>query len=326
VINQNRSTSLTEDLPLRTNARLAILYLAVSLYQFVFLPLCLLPLSLTWAWTLLPLIFLNNPYWSLIHEAIHDLFHPIPHINALFGRAAGVLFGSPFRLLRLSHLLHHKLNRTPMEATDIFDPLKSSKLRAGLGYYTQIFGGLYLAEIFSPVLFFLPRRLLRSFNGRFIKRDTLTGILMQSLISDASIREIRTDALLILGWFGFALWCYESHWPLLVGVLAARAFLISFLDNVYHYRTPVNDTLYASNLWLPERCAKLLLNFNFHGVHHDNPAVPWKHLPSVFCERAEIYHGNYFAAAARQLDGPVALEELAVQGSNVQRFNVEMGH
>ena len=32
----------------------------------------------------------------------------------------------------------------------------------------------------------------------------------------------------------------------------------------------------------------------------------------VFYEGAEIYHGNYFAAAACQLNGPVALQDLPV--------------
>jgi fatty acid desaturase len=62
-----------------------------------------------------------------------------------------------------------------------------------------------------------------------------------------------------------------------------------------------------------------------HGIHHRNPAVPWKGLPSVFREHGAVYHGNYLAAAARQLNGPVALQELAVQSSNVQKFKVGMG-
>ncbi len=95
-------------------------------------------------------------------------------------------------------------------------------------------------------------------------------------------------------------------------MLGTHGLFISFLDNVYHYRTPVNDIFYDSNLWLPGPCAKLLLNFNLHGIHHQNPAVPWNRLPLVFYEGAEIYHGNYFAAAPRQLNGPVALQDLTV--------------
>jgi hypothetical protein len=47
----------------------------------------------------------QQSYWSLIHEAIHDLFHPERRVNAFFGRALSILFGSPFQILRLSHLL-----------------------------------------------------------------------------------------------------------------------------------------------------------------------------------------------------------------------------
>lgn len=99
------------------NTALAVIHFTVYVYQFLILPLWLLPLDASWSWTLLPLAFMHNPYWSLIHEAIHDLFHPAPGINMLFGRAAAVAFGAPFRILRLSHLLHHKLNRTPMAAS-----------------------------------------------------------------------------------------------------------------------------------------------------------------------------------------------------------------
>ena len=65
--------------------------------------------------------------------------------------------------------------------------------------------------------------------------------------------------------------------PLLFLALLARGFLISFLDNVYHYETPVSDVFYAKNLRLAAPLAKLLLNFNFHGIHHVNPAIPWLH-------------------------------------------------
>jgi fatty acid desaturase len=311
--------------PSGINLTLAAFHFAVNVYQFLVVPVWLLPLDAAWAWTLLPLAFLHNSYWSLIHEAIHDLFHPALRVNMLFGRMAGVLFGAPFRILRLSHLLHHKLNRTPMEATELFDPAKSSRCRAALGYYFQILGGLYLVEFLSSVLFFLPRSWIQGFNKRFIAPDSVSRILMQNWTSNESIREIRTDGMLVLGWLGFSLWCYGEHWPLLLAILGSRGFFISFLDNVYHYRTPVNDIFYASNLWLPAPCAKLLLNFNLHGVHHQNPAVPWNRLSLVFYERAEVYHGNYFVAAAWQLNGPVALQELTVQGSNVQKFKVGTG-
>jgi fatty acid desaturase len=310
----DRSAAVTsggvKEIPTTVNISLAICHAAINLYQFFILPWWLLPSDHRWAWTLLPLAVLSNPFWSLIHEAIHDLFHSNRKVNATFGRALSVMFGSPFRILRLSHLLHHKLNRTPIEATELYDKENSSLLVAASGYYFQILGGLYLVELVSPLLFFFPRLWVRKVKTRFIKPESVTGILMQNWTQEEAVREIRIDGLIILVWLGLSRFCYGTDWPLLAAVLVTRGFLISFLDNVYHYRTPVNEIFYAANLRLPKALARVLLNFNFHGLHHQNPAIPWIRLPGTFREQARSFQGNYFAAAARQLCGPVALQEL----------------
>ncbi|MGE5305600.1 MAG: fatty acid desaturase family protein [Alphaproteobacteria bacterium] len=306
----NEAVANENFIPGRINIGLALLYTALNVGQFFVLPAFVFQNDLRWAWALLPIALLNNPYWSLLHEAIHDLFHPDSRINLLFGRTLSVMFGSPFCILRLSHLLHHKLNRTPIEGTEFYQRGKVSVVSAAAGYYFQILGGLYLVEFLSPLLFFLPRAWLRKFAARGIKPNTVSAILMRSWTQDQPLHEIRTDGLLIGVWFGTALYCYGRNWPLLVAIVAARGLLISFLDNVYHYRTPVGDIFYAKNLWLPRPGATILLNFNLHGIHHRHPAVSWRGLPLLFREQAEIYEGNYFAASVRQLCGPVALQDL----------------
>jgi len=292
------------------NIALALSYAAIHLLQCFLLPLWLMPQDKRWAWLLLPLALLNNPYWSLLHEAIHDLFHPKRAVNSAFGRIVSVLFGSPFPVLRLSHLLHHKLNRTLQEATDPYEPGTVSWARAAWGYYFQILGGLYLGELMSSILFFLPKRLLRQYTARRVAADSVSGILLNNWLQDGVLHEIRTDGFLIVAMLGAAFYCYGEHWPLLVGVLAARALLISFLDNVYHYRTPINELFYAHNLWLPKFAEKCLLNFNLHGIHHRNPAIPWNRLPALFHGTNAAYQGDYFFAAVAQLRGPIAVGEL----------------
>ncbi len=84
-------------IPAAINLSLAAFYGAVNLYQFFILPLWLLPAYRAWALTLLPLALLTNPFWSLIHEAIHDLFHSNRAVNACAGRLLGMMFGAPFR-------------------------------------------------------------------------------------------------------------------------------------------------------------------------------------------------------------------------------------
>ena len=247
--------------------------MALNLYQFFILPFWLLPKNLAWAWTLLPAALLTNPFWSLIHEAIHDLFHPRRPVNVVFGRVLAMLFGSPFCILRMSHLLHHKLNRSPVEGTEYYDRAKSTRGAAAPGYYFQIFLGLYLVEILSPIFFLLPRRLLTGFKNRYIAATSVSALLLENWLGREALREIRLDGAATLALLALAFYDYGAHWPLLFLALLARGVLISFLDNVYHYETPVSDVFYAKNLRLAAPLAKLLLNFNFHGIHHVNPAI-----------------------------------------------------
>jgi fatty acid desaturase len=304
------AASSLKAIPIRLNGSLTAVHLLVNLYQFFVLPLYLLPLSLWWALTLVPVAALSNPLWSLVHEAIHDLFHPSFRVNVLAGRLLSIFFGAPFRVLRLSHLMHHRLNRSPLEGTELYDPNNTSRMRAGLGYYSQILGGLYLFEFVSPLPFFLPRKFLHLLAKRFFSGRTLAGMLVRSLVTEESIREIRTDGLTVLGLLGLSAACYGENWEFLATALITRAFLISFLDNVYHYRTPVDDVLYADNLWLPRPLSRALLHFNLHGLHHKNPSIPWVRLPEIFRSESRRFDGDYFTAALRQLSGPIPLWDL----------------
>jgi fatty acid desaturase len=307
---QEKARNSTAAIPAALNLSLAAGHLLANLYQFFLLPLLLLPLSPWWALTILPLAALNNPFWSLIHEAIHDMLHPSRRVNRAAGRALAVFFGSPFLILRLSHLLHHKLNRAPIEATELYAPEKTSRTRAALGYFWQILGGLYILEFISPLLFFLPRFILRRMERRYFSGTDLAGYLMKGLMRDDAIREMRVDGVATAVLVAASAASYGAYWPLLVALLLGRAFLISFLDNVYHYGTPIDDTFYARNLSLPRALSAGLLHFNFHGIHHQNPAVPWIGLPQAFRDQSARFEGEYFAAARRQFSGPLTRSEM----------------
>ena len=88
-------------------------------------------------------------------------------------------------------------------------------------------------------------------------------------------------------------------------------FLISFMDNVYHYGTRLHATVSGHNLRLPRILSTFVLNFNLHRVHHLSPKVPWTQLPAVFAERSEKFDRGFFSAAINQLYGPIAITELA---------------
>lgn len=287
------------------NMSLAAAHLTANLFQFFILPLYLLPASRWWALALVTLALLNNPFWSLIHESIHDLLHPSRRVNRAVGRTLALFFGAPLLVLRLSHLLHHKLNRSLIEATEVYAPEKTSRRRAALGYFANILGGLYLLELASPLMFFLPRAVLRRIEKKHFMGADLPGNLMRGLMRAEAVSEMRTDGIAILILFGASAFCYGANWPFLIAALALRAFLISFLDNVYHYETPIGDTFYARNLSLPHFFSLGLLHFNLHGVHHRNPSIPWAGLPEAFSQQGLVLDGGYLVAALAQMRGPI---------------------
>jgi len=306
------------------NYSLAGLCIFLNLFQFFILPLYLLPKSIWWGVSLIPIACLNNPFWALLHEAIHDLFNSSGRINLAFGRLLSIFFGSPFHVLRLTHLSHHKFNRSPMErGTEIYDPAKASRAKASFRYFFYIFCGLYLLEVSSTFIFFLPSNIFRKMRQRLLDQGNIQEKwLAKKFMDDKLVRQVRADGMAICLIFVLSAFCFGTHWRLLISLLMVRTFLISFLDNVYHYRTPVQVTVSGHNLFLPRMFSRLVLHFNLHRVHHANPTVPWIKLPDFFAQQSETFDRGFFIAALDQLSGPIALSDAALPaaiGSNARR-------
>ena len=298
--------------PEKVNFSLAAIQAFANIFQLFILPLYLLEKGISWTLVIIPISILNNPFWALIHEAIHDVFSSSRRTNAAAGRLLSIFFGSPFHVLRLTHLSHHKFNRSPLEkGTEVYDPATSPKLGANFKYFFYIFSGLYLLEVSSTLPFFLPNKIFHRLGRRLAEYGNAQEKWLAAKFMDAkTVREIRLDGIAILLMFGLSAFCYGTHWRVLVGVLAIRIFLISFMDNVYHYGSTLNVTISGHNLWLPRILSMLILNFNFHRIHHRNPAVPWSKLPELFAADADRYDRGLLTAAVDQLRGPIAISEL----------------
>jgi len=301
-----------QSIPRKLNFSVATIQVFVNVFQFFILPLCLLQKNMHWSLVIIPISALNNPFWALIHEAIHDLFSSSSGTNVAAGRLLSLFFGSPFHVLRLTHLSHHKFNRSPLEkGTEVYDPARWSKRRANFTYFFYIFCGLYLLEVFSTLIFFLPTNSFHRLGRRLVDHgNAQEKWLAKKFMDGKTVREIRIDGIAILLIFGLSAFCYGMHWRVLVSILAMRMFLISFMDNVYHYGSTLNVTTSGHNLWLPRVLSVLILNFNFHRVHHRNPAVPWPKLSELFAEHADSFDRGLLTAAVNQLRGPIPLSEL----------------
>jgi fatty acid desaturase len=299
-------------IPQAANFTLATIHVLANIFQLFILPLYLLPRGMWWSVTLVPIAALNNPFWAVIHETIHDTFNAASRINLIAGRVLSVFFGSPFHVLRLTHLSHHKFNRSPLEkGTEIYDPQKVSRFKANIRYYFYIVCGLYLLEVFSAFIFFLPRRRFLELAQRLVREGNIQeGWLAQKFMDDKRLHEIRMDGLAIALILGSSALCYRGRWMPFLSIIGARMFLISFMDNVYHYRTALNVTVSGSNFWVPRFAALSLLNFNLHRVHHANPSLPWTKLPEVFEHEPEKYDGNLLAAALAQFLGAIPAAQL----------------
>jgi fatty acid desaturase len=291
------------------NRSLLTFYAGSSLFAFFVLPALVRAGSAQWLWLLVPLALIANGYWATLHEAIHGHLLAGPAGNQRAGRLLAILWGSSFRLLRFGHLMHHRFNRHKLDRPDSYDPAQTSPLVAYLSFFAEAFGGLYVLEVLTPLLYLLPRKFIlrlvrRLYAGEEAPMPRLRPLAEQTLAGARGVAEIRADAVAVLILLGLALAAWGPYWPALAAFLLGRGFLVSFLDNVYHFRTSLSSGDYAYNLSLPRPLQALFLNMNMHRVHHRRMHLPWWRLPGQFAADDESFDGKLLPAALRQLNGP----------------------
>ncbi|MGQ9686635.1 MAG: fatty acid desaturase [Thiobacillaceae bacterium] len=159
-------------------------------------------------------------------------------------------------------------------------------------------------------LILLPRPAIRWAASRLGGAHNVVAPLIDKLLQPATLRAVRMDGWLVLTLHGLAFALYGEHAWMLVLALIGRAFLISVVDNAFHYGTPLEDTKYARNLALPTWAARLILNFNLHGAHHLRPGLAWWQLPGDHHRSGAGYQGNWIAAVLNQFRGPIPKHQL----------------
>ena len=94
-----------------------------------------------------------------------------------------------------------------------------------------------------------------------------------------------------------------AHWLVFLGMVGLRTCFISFMDNRYHYRTPLNLTVSGHNLSLLYYLSRALLHFNYHRIHHADPNALWTQIPELFASDTDHYDRSLCAAAVDQFSG-----------------------
>jgi len=194
-----------------------------------------------------------------------------------------------FDLLRWGHLLHHALSRTEQDRTEVYREGRDNVALFSLVYYARLLGGLYLFEALWSLLLLAPRRLLLGLTGRLAGPDNPIGPLAEKLLSPPTLTTARQDALAIVAW----------------------ALLVSLMDNVFHYGTPLDQRRFAKDLASPRWASALILHFNLHGTHHLHPALNCWDLPAAHRARGGGTQGRLLPALLNQLRGPIPSSRLA---------------
>src|SRR3954466_15447288 len=127
-----RGTVLDADAPalpisVGLNATIAVTAMAVAIG-------CLWAAAHAPHWSVLVLAavvfsFANNTIFSLLHECVHGPFHPGRRINDAAGILFAAFFPTGFTFQRISHLGHHRRNRTDRELYDYYLPHQSRWLK-----------------------------------------------------------------------------------------------------------------------------------------------------------------------------------------------------
>lgn len=216
--------------------------------------------------------------FSFMHECFHHNAHPNKRINWFTGWLSSTMFGTSYTLFRINHLGHHVRNRTRAELVDYIYP-DESPLRKTVIYYTGILGGIWLGGfVGSIVLPLLPYNVVKTLEARSEDNTYLTAF------KDFSPRDwtlMRLELALSVVFWVIAILIFNWDWRSLFVAYAAFAFSWSWLQWVYHVRTPIDVVEGTYNLRVPTPIRWLFLNFNYNLTHHRDASYHWQELHEV---------------------------------------------
>jgi fatty acid desaturase len=222
--------------------------------------------------------FTNNTLFSLHHEAVHGHLHSNISVNDWCGRLLAATFPTIFSIQRVSHLGHHRRNRSDEELYDSYLPHQSWLLKTYwlycllTGFYWSIIPVAGLVYVLWPWTFratwfqdgpakwwgFKPfvEDIARQPVAVVWREGVFTLLVQVSLFWLLDLN--------VLGWL-LCYWAFGINWS-----------SVQYTD---HADSPRHVTEGAWNLRFTRLSQILFLNYNLHLVHHRQPTIPWLYLP-----------------------------------------------
>jgi fatty acid desaturase len=238
--------------------------------------------------------YVGNTLFSLLHEAVHGVFHADARFNAGFGRWLAAFFPTSFTLQRFFHLGHHRRNRSAAERFDYIAPGENVLLK-NVQWYGILTGLYWLLPPLSALAYLVAPS---AFASRWIRGEEAgwerqSGWSRQSG-ADAMVEGlerlpalvVRAEVLFAIAWQVGVFVLLDLNWQ--AWALCHGAFAVNWSSLQYadHAWSPLDRTEGAWNLRVNGVVRWLFLNYHHHRVHHENPKVPWIHLPR-FVDAAE---------------------------------------
>jgi fatty acid desaturase len=240
---------------------------------------------------------------GLAHEAAHSKLHANPAVNDGLGILLYSLFPGSYHLFEISHLTHHRRNRSDAELEDYILP-GEIRWRKSVAYYFILCGMFWFLTPFALVA-------IAMIPGRSVQipapGENAGGFSRYlQFINSVNPMRIRRDLLVTV-----VVW--TSAWLLLHLKLShlavcyvAFAFCWASQQYLYHVRTPRHVVLGAVDLHLWRPLELLYLHFNYHLTHHVAAWVPWIYLPKIAAEKPTR---GYLATYLEQWRPPQPLEK-----------------
>ncbi len=288
-------------IPLATNRAIFSALLLLHAAALFALP-ALHAAPIVWLTLLTAMLWLTIVHWGLIHEAIHKLLFPDARANELGGRALAIAMGTSFHVLRFGHLMHHQWNRQFHSERDI-----APTFTGRIYYYAHLLLGVYAMEVVASWLFlFLPRAQFMWLAHRTFLHDAphVAATGERFFYVRGNIHETRTDVAIGLVLYGLAFALSGGQFLWLAAFVLLRAIVISFMDNIYHFDTPTDNSKLGKELSLPPLVSALMLHGNYHETHHANPDVPWRELPATHVMQHRAFDGDFVTHGLKQFKGP----------------------
>ena len=227
--------------------------------------------------------FVGNTLFSLMHEAVHAVLHPVRGINEWAGRLASAWFPTSLSLQRAFHLTHHRYNRSRFEQFDILHPGDIKWLKQAQWY--AILTGVYWFVTVVGVLAYaiLPAGLRRGLADRQseVAGEQTGGSVYAEALEGVEPARARLE---ILASFAFQATLFVAldltwwSWLACYGAFALNWSSLQYADHAFSVLDRRNG---AWNLRVNPLTRLLFLNYHAHLAHHQHPQVPWIHLDAL---------------------------------------------